>query len=100
MFSFKKANGKHKFPGEDPNSIGNLAVELGYMTKDQLEDVLFEQRVRRGEITDKDKMIEHQRARQRRKVRQIRDGFRELREDSKRFSEALFDGDIEAAEAK
>lgn len=105
-------------PESDPSSIGNLAVELGYITMDelrtavkmqqqrlplgrilmemgklteeQLEDLLFEQRVRRGEIKDKDLIRQHQRSKMRHKMTQIKDGFREMRAETKRLTDSLF----------
>jgi len=111
-------------PEDDPSSIGNLAIELGYITqaelKDavgvqqqrlplgqilvdmgkltaaQLEDLLFEQRVRRGEITDKSLMAQHERSRLRRKVGEIRDGFKEMSAETKKFSRSLFEVNLTA----
>jgi len=106
-------------PREDPSSIGNLAIELGYITRDeldaavkvqqqrlplgqilvdmgklttvQLEDLLLEQRVRRGEIQDRDVLMAHERSRLRRKMGEIKAGFREMGAETKRFSTSLFD---------
>jgi len=105
-------------PEEDPNSIGNLAIELGYitlaelreavqiqqqrlplgkiligmgkLTEDQLKDLLLEQAVRRGEITDREAIRRHQRSKMRHKMSQIKTGFRELRDESQRFTQAVF----------
>lgn len=105
-------------PEADPSSIGNLAIELGYITMDelraavkvqqqrlplgrilvemgklteeQLEDLLFEQQVRRGEIRDRTAITQYQRKKMRRKMTQIKDGFKEMRVDTKRLTDSLF----------
>lgn len=105
-------------PETDPSSIGNLAIELGYITLDelrvavrvqqqrlplgrilvdmgklteeQLDDLLFEQQVRRGEIKDKTVITQRQRAKMRRKMTQIKDGFKEMGAETKRFTDTLF----------
>lgn len=106
-------------PETDPSSIGNLAVELGYitqeelkaaiqaqqqrlplgkilvdmgkLTEEQLDDLLFEQRVRRGEVKDKVLITQHQRSKLRRKMVQLKNGFREMSSETKQLTNSLFD---------
>jgi hypothetical protein len=105
-------------PESDPSSIGNLAIELGYITTDelraavnvqqqrlplgrilvemgklteeQLDDLLFEQKVRRGEIKDKEAIMQYQRLKMRRKMVQLKDGFKEMGASTKRLTDSLF----------
>jgi hypothetical protein len=118
MLTFRKTK-KETPPKEDPSSIGNIALELGYITQEelnaavgvqqqrlplgrilvdmgkltetQLEELLFEQRVRRGEINDKGVMAQHERAKLHQKMGEVQAGFRELRDDAKRLSGSLFE---------
>jgi hypothetical protein len=115
--------GRHKNGGEDPmadpSSLGNLAVEMGYITHEelksavgvqqerlplgqilmdmgkltppQLEELLFEQKVRRGEIRDKAILAQYERSRLRKKVGAIKEGFKEMRETTKSFSTSLLE---------
>lgn len=107
-----------RVPEADPSSIGNLAIELGYITEDelrqavqvqqqrlplgrilvemgklteaQLSDLLFEQRVRRGEIRDKAVIVQHRREKMRRTMAQLKAGFKEVGDETKRLTDSLF----------
>jgi hypothetical protein len=115
LFTYSSSNG----PSADPNSIGNMAVEKGYITSgdleaavsiqqerlplgrilvdmgkltdDDLNDLLFEQKVRRGEIEDVEIITQHERLKMHRKIREVRSGFKEIKEDAKRAATAFFD---------
>jgi hypothetical protein len=104
-------------PEDDPTSIGNLAIERGYitsqdlleavmvqqkrlplgeilvemgkLTKDQLRDLIFEQQVRRGEITDKNQIIEFERQKMHRQLGKVREGFQEVRRELKKLSASV-----------
>lgn len=104
-------------PDSDPNSIGNLAVERGFITKTdlsgavavqqrrlplgeilvemgkltkiQLEELLFEQRVRRGEIKDKQAIYRYERRRLEYRLSQVRDGFKEASTDLKNLTDHI-----------
>lgn len=120
MLFFRKVNGGSKVnPEDDASSIGNLAIELGFITKedllaailvqqtrlplgeiliemgklneDQLSELLFEQRVRRGEVKNEQQILEHQQKRKRRRLKQVQRGFREVREDSQKLADSLYD---------
>ncbi len=105
-------------PETDPSSIGNLSVEMGYvtldelqeavaiqqrrlplgkilvemgtLTEDELDDLLFEQRVRRGEIKDKSVITQHQRVKKHRGVAKIKDGLKEMQAETRRISDLYF----------
>lgn len=105
-------------PSSDPNSIGNMAVEKGYITSsdldaavriqqerlplgrilvdmgkitdDELSDLLFEQKVRRGEIRDVEVITQHERLKMHRKIREVRSGLKEIKEDAKRAAATFF----------
>lgn len=119
MRGHRHENGKVDPPESDPSSLGNLAVELGYITQDelkaavsvqqarlplgqilvdmgklttsQLEELLFEQKVRRGEIRDKAVLAQYERSRLHKKMGAIKDGFKEMRETTRSFSASLLE---------
>lgn len=115
----KDARAETHMPEADPTSIGNLAVELGYITTDELmaaihtqqqrlplgrllvdmgklteeelSDLLFEQKVRRGEIKNKDVITQRQRSKVRRQMGQIKTGFREMSSQTRQLANSFSD---------
>ena len=105
-------------PRDDSNSIGSLAIELGYITQEeltaavrvqqqrlplgrilvemgkltekQLEDLVFELGIRRGEIKDKDLIRQYRRTKIRDKMTQIKDGFKAMQEETRRLTDSVF----------
>lgn len=103
-------------PEEDPNSIGNLAVELRFITEetlkkairtqkermrlgeilldmkvitsDQLAELLFEQRLRRGEAS-REEIRKFERIRQQRGLRSLTTHFQEAAESVRGFTTDL-----------
>ena len=95
----------------DPNSIGNLAIEMGWctpadieeamnvqrgrprlgqilvdlgkLTEEQRIDLLIEQRLRKGEKVSSEELRQHERMKFRRRIVGIKEGFREAGTEAK-----------------
>lgn len=102
-------------PAEDPDSFGNLAVEKGYITHDdlqealsvqrepigevlvrlgklteeQLECLLLEQRVRKGEKISADEMRQHERKKLRRRIGAVTNVFQSMGDDARRLASSV-----------
>jgi hypothetical protein len=111
-----KANGRQKVdePKEDPTSLGNIAVEAEFVTKEdldealaaqeaqlkigqilvergkitesQLKNLIFEQKVRRGEVTDKKEILKFRRSLFKENLCAIKEGYKEASQDARQFA--------------
>jgi hypothetical protein len=116
MWLFKKKSTPVVDPREDVASIGNLAIELGYITPEVLEEalkiqkervklgqilvdmkaitpeerdeLLMEQKIRRGEVDTKGQ-IEFERKKKRRRIRALGSVFKEAAADAGQFAAAV-----------
>jgi phage-related protein len=70
--------------------LGRILVDMGKITDDELSDLLFEQKVRRGEIRDVEVITQHERLKMHRKIREVRSGLKEIKEDAKRAAATFF----------
>lgn len=112
MWLFKKKSAPVVDPREDVASIGNLAIELGFITPEVLEEalkiqkeraklgqilvdmkaitaeerdeLLMEQKIRRGEI-DKKGQIDFERKKKRRRIKALGLVFEEAASDARKF---------------
>ena len=113
---FKKKAFKKVPPGEDMASIGNLAIELGYITsvvledalkiqkrrlklgeiligigaitRGQLEELLFEQRLRRERVS-KMEIIKHEERKRRHRFQELEAVFKDATSHADKFIAAI-----------
>lgn len=102
---------------QDPNSLGNIALERGYITEedleaalniqkerlqlgqllvemkkiteDQLEELLLEQKIRRGEIKDQAVLIQFERRKKKSRLVAMREKFAEARADAESVTASI-----------
>lgn len=121
---FSRGNGKipaHSDPFEeaklDPYSLGNLALERGYITEDdleaalkvqrerlqlgqllvemkkitqdQLDELLLEQKILRGEIKDQNVLIQFERRKKKSRLVAMREKFAEARADAESVTASI-----------
>ena len=114
-----KGNSRQKIeePKDDPTSIGNIALEaefitqedldealivqearlklgkilvdLGKITQSQLKDLIFEQKVRRGEVTDKKAILQFRRKLFKENLCAIREEYKEAGKEARQFAVAM-----------
>lgn len=102
-------------PAEDPDSFGNLAVEKGYITRDDLQEaltvqterigevlvrmgklteeqldcLLIEQRVRKGETISADEMRRHERKKLRRRIGAVTGVFKGMGDEARSLASSV-----------
>ena len=117
MFHKLRAKKVTLLPEEDPNSIGNLAVEKGFITqedltravtiqkerlplgeilidmgklsRDQLEELLFEQDVRKGNVKDRKKILQFEKKKRHLRIQKMKDGFADVRQDIQKLGDSV-----------
>lgn len=113
----KSPNGQFDSPHNDPWSIGNLAlsreyitradldaalkvqqqmskigtilVDMGKMTQEQLDELLMDQAIHRGDITDLNKIRKFERSKYRRRMDSLRETFSEAGGHSQQFAAVM-----------
>jgi hypothetical protein len=125
MFGRSRRAKQSPSPQDDPNSIGNIAVERGYitrfeldeamraqqarlplgeiliemgkLTRHELEELLFEQKIRRGEVKDREEIIRFERRKSRTRIRLMQDGFKEVRDDVRKLATTVMAASVRAS---
>jgi len=69
--------------------LGQLLVEMGKLTMDQLEELLLEQKIRRGEVKDPNILIQFERRKKKGRLVAMRQRFAEARADAESVTASI-----------
>lgn len=66
--------------------LGEVMIQIGMVTEEQRDDLLFEQRRRRGQKIATEELLAHERRKMRRRLEGLKAGFQEATEQAKAFA--------------
>jgi len=69
--------------------IGQILIDMGKLSEPQLEELLLEQKIKRGEIDDSEAIIQFEQSRRRKRLKAMQKSFAEAGTQAKEFTESV-----------